>query len=216
MGCLHGFTTDSHQENLRVEVGAVEKAALRAPFTFLVFLFVGAHPISAQVNEHVGYGWFLRERDGRRVSYYNGNTPGVSGYFALYPDEDLCVVVLANHDIPRATSIGQDIAAAVFNEEYRVPIPLETIPFSASENGLDYVGSYEFAPDYGFDITIEGDALLARIAWPRYPATLIPVGRDRFFHRYFWNTLVFVRNSDGEIESLHWASAPESLARRVR
>ncbi len=172
--------------------------------------------LAAHVNNYVGYGWFVRERAGRRVFYYNGNTPGVSGYFALYPDEDLCVVVLANHDIPLATSVGRDLAAAVFGENYDVPAPLEPTPFSAQESGFEYVGSYEFSPGYGFDISVEGDALIARIAWPRYSATLIPVGRDRFFHRYYWNTIVFVRQPAGEIESLHWTSSPESLARRTR
>jgi len=48
-----------------------------------------------EVNQY-GYGWFLREEDGRQKVSHGGGLPGFVSQFERYPDEDLCVVVFSN------------------------------------------------------------------------------------------------------------------------
>jgi len=43
-----------------------------------------------------GLGWILVEREGQRIVYHTGGMPGVQTILALYPAEDVAVVVLTN------------------------------------------------------------------------------------------------------------------------
>lgn len=160
--------------------------------------------LRAHAGGNTGYGFFVGERFGRPVDYYNGNTPGVSSAFELYPQEDLQVVVLANHDVALAGEIARSIAAMVFGEPVETP---ERLPRYAPEGGVpgyDYVGRYPLG--VGFDVSWEDGLLVARGAWPRYPCALVPIGPDRFLHRFYpGNELRFQRGADGEVSGLHWA-----------
>lgn len=64
--------------------------------------------------EGYGLGWFLADEFGHRKVWHTGSMPGVSTMLALYPDDDVAVVVLMNN-LARDLrySINQEIAASV-------------------------------------------------------------------------------------------------------
>ena len=47
--------------------------------------------------EGKGYGWFIRERIGRKVTSINGRSPGFSSYLERYIDDDACIIILSNN-----------------------------------------------------------------------------------------------------------------------
>ncbi|MCL2448816.1 MAG: beta-lactamase family protein [Polyangiaceae bacterium] len=47
-----------------------------------------------------GYGFVSDRIDGARVAYQDGGAPGLSAFFALFPEADVVLVVLANQDPP--------------------------------------------------------------------------------------------------------------------
>ena len=154
------------------------------------------------VDDRYAYGWFVGERFGRRVVYGNGNTPGVSASQEFYPDDGIAIVVLANHDIALASRMSRDIAAMVFDSAVAMP---ERLPRFQPVGGIrtaGFIGRYDFG--IGFDISNDNGALIARGAWPRYPVTLIPIGEDLFFHRFWTNELRFERGEDGAVIALRW------------
>jgi CubicO group peptidase (beta-lactamase class C family) len=61
-----------------------------------------------------GLGWFVEEEYGFRKVYHTGSMPGVSTMLALYPDQDVAIVVLLNAlDREQRVEIAREIAAVV-------------------------------------------------------------------------------------------------------
>jgi len=61
-----------------------------------------------------GLGWFVQDEFGFRKVYHTGSMPGVSTMLALYPEEDVAIVVLLNAlDREQRVEIAREIAAVV-------------------------------------------------------------------------------------------------------
>lgn len=57
-----------------------------------------------------GFGWELDTLDGHREIVHGGSLPGFRAHMALYPDDGLTVIVLANADGARPAEISRGIA----------------------------------------------------------------------------------------------------------
>lgn len=148
---------------------------------------------------NTGYGCFVKEHLKRKRYYMNGRSPGFTSYFARYPEDELCIVVLANNYIPVATQVGMDIAAIVYNEKYE-PLNLSAKPVDAQiANKL--VGTYKFNKDFyrpNFIMTVsEKDGHLI-IDW----GELIPTGQSTFIARTYWSDVSFETDSHGKVTKM--------------
>ena len=161
-----------------------------------------------------GYGWFVGSRFNRDVVYMNGNSPGFNSYIAHYLKDDVCIIVLGNNDIPLATQIGTAAAAILFGESYESPKSFRPINLS-SEALTRIVGAYRF--DYGLDIKIfqKNGQLFSRGIYPEYDVPLVPISENELFNRFFWDSLVFVKDESGKPNQLHWKADPNNKAKRV-
>jgi CubicO group peptidase (beta-lactamase class C family) len=86
-----------------------QKQVIRPETIRLMHTFAGP----ANTLDRYGLGWFTDEHHGFRRVHHGGYTSGVLTQFALYPDERLAVVVLANQyngDLPKVTD---EIVAAI-------------------------------------------------------------------------------------------------------
>lgn len=63
-----------------------------------------------------GYGCFERVKDGVRSFGHSGNAPGVNSDLSIFPDVGYVIVVLANMDMPAATSITAFVADRLSKE----------------------------------------------------------------------------------------------------
>jgi CubicO group peptidase (beta-lactamase class C family) len=57
-----------------------------------------------------GFGWFIRDRDGRKEFGHGGGIHGFSTSIVRYPDDKVCVVVLSNVIPSRAERIASELA----------------------------------------------------------------------------------------------------------
>lgn len=147
-------------------------------------------------KSNTGYGCFVKEHLNRKRYYMNGRSPGFTSYFARYPEEGLCVIVLANNYIPVPTIIGMDIAAIVFNKKIESP-RLQANPVS-SATIEKIVGQYKFEKDFyrpEFLMTVSEKDGRVSIDW----GELIPTGELTFIARAFWSDVTFDMNSKGEV-----------------
>lgn len=145
---------------------------------------------------NVGYGCFVREHLNRKRYYINGRSPGFSSYFARYPDDKVCVVVLANNYIPVATTIGMDMASILFNEKYEIPKINASKMDPSVANKL--IGNYQFdssfyRPNFVRKVSEKNGGLITD--W----GELIPQGELNFIGRMFWSEVSFEGNENGEI-----------------
>jgi CubicO group peptidase (beta-lactamase class C family) len=68
----------------------------------------------AGVDPAYGMGWFVTDEFGFRKVYHTGSMPGVSTMLALYPEDDVAVVVLLNSlDREQRVEIAREIAGVV-------------------------------------------------------------------------------------------------------
>lgn len=140
------------------------------------------------------YGWFNRQRFGRRVSDATGRSPGFTAALERFPDDDACVIVLSNSYAPTSQSpISEDLAAILFGEKYETPrIQRANVDPSLFNAAL---GTYEFGPDFIRPSAVvtfvrEGDHLLMQWS-PTFHSVLVPLGPDEFLDRSIWARVIF-------------------------
>ena len=167
--------------------------------------------------DSVGYGWFVRERSGRRVTAINGRSPGFASYLERYVDEDACIIILSNIYTAAPFSMIGGLSAILFGEEYT---PLEPPRYENLENSLlaEYAGEYGFGPDFyrpGSRVTVESKDGQISFYWSEtYFYPLLPLGKDTFLDRMFWATISFQRNETGEVTGLLWKDPDEFQAEK--
>ena len=96
------------------------------------------------------FGWGKCTRFGRQLIEQNGRVPiGYSSYVALYPDDDLIVIVLSNIQSEVTEVLGTGLAAIALGQNYEVPrlrvsytapLQADSVTFAA------YTGQYDIAP----------------------------------------------------------------------
>lgn len=100
----HGLEADPIRPPVAAETPLPGEPALREMRT----------PQEPPVGNGYGLGWFVEEEFGYRKVYHTGSMPGVSTMLALYPEEDVAIVVLLNAlDREQRVEIARQIAAVV-------------------------------------------------------------------------------------------------------
>jgi CubicO group peptidase (beta-lactamase class C family) len=162
------------------------------------------------------YGWGKRTAKGRDFIEQTGRVPeGYSAYMAMYPTEDVAVVVLNNIAIEVTERIGRDLAAFALGDEYEIPvirkgaltvIAVDQATLSAFE------GQYEFAPGFAVSVKRGSEGLL--LAGPE--GLFVPLeteGSAQFFFRTLQIPVEFERDDKGSVTQLRWGS--DVVARRL-
>ncbi len=150
----------------------------------------------------VGYGWLKSEnkRFGETAYYMNGRSPGFASFVLHLPNARTTVVVLSNIYSSATTTIGYDIAALSLGLPYEQlhlrERPLEPVELNTCN------GTFEFGPDFyqanaKLTLTATGQELSLR--WPSGNTTaLIPLGKDQFIDRSYWEDVRIERDGSGK------------------
>ncbi len=153
-----------------------------------------------QSGDRNSYGWFVRERFGRRVTASNGRSPGFTSSLERFVDDDVCIIVLGNLYI--STPIPRDLAAIVFGEDF--PNPADFQPAEQSADALaPLLGRYRFGQDFfrpGIEVELRIDHGDLILDWGGgFTSPLIPLSETRFLDRNFWTPVTFVRDAEGRV-----------------
>jgi CubicO group peptidase (beta-lactamase class C family) len=168
--------------------------------------------------DNVGYGWFVRERSGRRVTAINGRSPGFASYLERYIDDDASIIILSNIYTSAPFTMIEGLSAILFGEEYAKP---ETPKFEKldTETVAEYAGKYNFGPDFyrpGAEVIVESKYGHISFQWSKtYFYPLLPLSKDKFLDRMFWATIVFQRNETGEVTGFIWKDSDEFQAKKM-
>jgi CubicO group peptidase (beta-lactamase class C family) len=156
----------------------------------------------------VGYGWFrgARPRFGQATYAMNGRAPGFASFVLHLPREDVTVVAFSNVYASVTTDLGYDVAAIATGRPYQA-LALPDRPLAADSLGL--AGArFAFGPDfYQPDATLafvaEGGELFLR--WPTGDRTpLIPLDREHFIDRAYWQQVVVERDAGGRAVAMRY------------
>jgi CubicO group peptidase (beta-lactamase class C family) len=191
----------------------------RAIYTEKILTESSKKKMFADHIDGVGYGWFVRKRNSRRVTDMNGRSPGFTSYLRRFIDENACIIVLSNNYSPASHMMVSDLGAILFDEKYDVFEEIK--PIKVDEKILDgYLGHYEFADDFYTPnakvSVIKGDGHLA-LQWSEdYVSPLLTLSETKFLDRFFWASIIFVKNDKGEITHLIWRDERDYIAKKIK
>ncbi|WFB70177.1 serine hydrolase [Chryseobacterium sp. WX] len=105
-----------------------------------------------------GYGWFIDDLYGKKLINHGGNIEGSTSYFAMLPEDDLCIILLNNITSKKLEKAGNTILAALLHQPYTIPQPKKEVTLSA-DILKKYVGDYQLSDDSIIHILYENGQL---------------------------------------------------------
>lgn len=153
-----------------------------------------------------GYGIVKAVLDNRTVTGHGGRNFGFISYTLYYPDEDMTIIFLSNHDRTPMATLPKDLSAIVFNEQYSLPqkIDREVAPLTA-EALREYTGTYApvWEKTWTFTVFPKGNSLFYTSAVPHETVELFYEGNDTFFVTpESTDSFIFTRDDNGKIDGL--------------
>jgi CubicO group peptidase (beta-lactamase class C family) len=105
-----------------------------------------------------GYGWFIDDLYGKKLINHGGNIEGSTSYFAMLPENDLCIILLNNITSKKLEKAGNTILAALLEQPYSLPQPRKEAVLSA-DLLKKYVGDYQLSDNTIIHILCENGQL---------------------------------------------------------
>ena len=135
--------------------------------------------MSDSQNKNYGFGWFIKTEKPKKY-FHGGGTWGYSSFIALYPEDQISIIVLSNVSTLPTESIADDIEKMVYDLPFEMP-KVEKEISTDSVNLKVYSGS--FAAKSGkmkLNIIHTENGLFAQLAG-NPPFEIYPKGDHRFF-----------------------------------
>jgi CubicO group peptidase (beta-lactamase class C family) len=105
-----------------------------------------------------GYGWFIDDLYGKKLINHGGNIEGATSYFAMLPEEDICIILLNNITSKKLEKAGNTILAVLLDQPYDLPKPKKEVTLDAALL-KKYAGNYELSKDEIIHILYENGLL---------------------------------------------------------
>jgi len=134
------------------------------------------------VLKSYAYGWFVKSAvHGKTCIQHGGGVRGFVSVFRRYPDDDGCIVVVANSDKLPVRMIVDNLECALFGKPLRHAVPPTLAKFS-QEQLAAFAGVYQGDDDSRLVVRVEDGALAVGIEgqgaigelvtqpWPGWPA----------------------------------------------
>lgn len=147
----------------------------------------------------IGLGWHIRKATkGQDVVWHNGGTGGYRTFAGFIQDPPLGVVVLTN-----STGAGDDdLGFNLLNDSLPLakftPRDTTTVKTSLLEK---YVGKYQLAPGFQFEVKLKGDRLLVKLTGQDFNP-VFPESDVKFFYKVVDAQITFHTDDDGNVSAL--------------
>ena len=160
--------------------------------------------LTATVSSDVKYGlgWRINTVAPQPVYCHGGNIQGFASYVSHYPQADVSIVTLSNHQGSPLDDLNVNLALAIFGLFVKLPdfpVAIELPP--AALEGL--TGRYHLEPNVILEITVEGAKLRLFIAGQGH-YDVYASARDHFFLDAIIAQFTFQRGTDGAATSITW------------
>lgn len=126
-----------------------------------------------------GYGWFIDDLYGKKLINHGGNIEGSTSYFAMLPDDDLCIILLNNITSKKLEKAGNTILAAILEQPYTLPQPKKEITLSP-DLLQKYAGNYGLPDNSVIHILYENGQLFIQNN-NDHKVKMLPEKEDSFF-----------------------------------
>jgi len=167
----------------------------------------------------MGYGWFVRKKQGRDVVEVNGELPGFTSSLIHFTAEDLVVIVLSNNNSMLSSQLADGVAAIALGE----PQPNVQIASLRVDRGVvtPLLGRYRFGEDFYFSanlvavVGLDHEGRLRMDVKAASPTYLYPQPDGSFVDRLFGGKVSFGRDAHGRATRLVWDLGQTFVAERL-
>ncbi|KXH81507.1 hypothetical protein AU378_17555 [Chryseobacterium kwangjuense] len=105
-----------------------------------------------------GYGWFIDDLYGKKVINHGGNIEGATSYMAMFPEDDICIILLNNITSKKLEKAGNTILGALLGKTYTLPKPKKEITLD-NITLKKYAGNYKISEEDIIHVTFENGKL---------------------------------------------------------
>ncbi|UFH54781.1 serine hydrolase [Spirosoma sp. KNUC1025] len=165
-----------------------------------------------------GYGWGINYFDkNKKLVFQNGNLPGFATFFALIPEDDVVMVMLANiddtSDMTTLEPMLKDLFFITCGMPYQLPVSYKTVPVSEAVLA-QYVGKYQLTPDRILAITLDKGRLFLQVTGQdRFE--IFPSGETEFFLKVVSAQLTFQKDATGKVSQVVVHQNGDVVAKRL-
>ncbi len=148
-------------------------------------------------KSNYGYGWGIREVDGKRVIAHGGGINGFVTNISRFVEDDMVIIVLCNIESGSLRQAMERIAAVATGKDYepikiRTPVEVETPLLE------EYAGEYELNPGFILAFTVEEGRFYSQ-ATGQPKLEVFAESETEFFLMDVDAQLTFVRGEDGKV-----------------
>ena len=159
---------------------------------------------TAMIENH--YGIEKGVLKNRTLSGHGGRNFGFISYTLYYPDENVSIMFLSNHDRTPMVTLTRDLSAIVFGEPYSLPQKLDRKAVPLTQDAIaEYTGTYVPAWEKSWTITVypQGNHLFYHSAMPSETVELFYESNDTFFVTPESNdAFIFTRDASGKVNGV--------------
>jgi CubicO group peptidase (beta-lactamase class C family) len=148
-------------------------------------------------RNNYGYGWIIDSFAGRKLVSHSGGAAGYRSNFARIPEEDICIILLNNHENAFVDLITKNLLNILFNKPYTPPAEIQ-LPASVLEQ---FTGAFPMRPSHALYFTIEDGRLMLQVSGQH--KTPLLAQRENYFYSEEANSfLEFIKDGTGRYNKL--------------
>ena len=151
------------------------------------------------------YGFYVRSHRGLKVVSHQGGVPGFTSNIAIYPDENLVIIVMLNNQSIGSIAMTNAVAGLLLSDKF-APVepekPRVEIALSP-EKAEPFKGTYRMEDGMEMTFAIEDDEF-----WILLPGEnkfqIFPDSETSFFLKDFEAALSFIPEANGMVNQMVW------------
>jgi hypothetical protein len=148
-------------------------------------------------RSNYGYGWVIDTAYEKKVVMHEGGIFGFQSFTGIVPADEICIVLLDNHQCQGLPKIAEDINSILNNQPYDFPEIRNEIDLD-SATLRQYIGEYQLSPTFSVVITFEDGRLMAQ-GTGQGKVELFAEKPDFFYTKIVNVQLEFFRDATGKV-----------------
>lgn len=195
-GSLYSNSTDL----LRFNQSLLKAAPWSTALVTDVWTPQSGHYMKKRPYAKYGYGWYIREaKDNHlKVVFHGGGSFGCSVFSAIYPSEELSIILLSNISTLPIDAIWQNVERLVLGLPFEMPTLVESIAMDEKQLQA-YIGHFRSVPgQQDLAVFIQGNKLFAQLKG-RPAFQLHPTGTHEFMGKKVNIIFTFLADEKEEI-----------------
>ncbi len=152
-----------------------------------------------------GYGISVYKSFDQKVFGHDGRLNGYIADYLHYEEPDITIIILGNIQTGVADFFRRDIAAIIFEKDYKSRAKNESPSQDQNLEINKIVGTYAFGPNFKVYIEFLDGVIQARANEGAY-SELVRLKDGKYFNRTLYSYIDFIQAEDGLISNMVWTN----------